>query len=131
MGAVSPDACSSAFTAALIGRDIGAALDLLTEEAVFFFSNGAVVQGKEAFAALMTSSWRLIATYDYASREARWIVRSDAAAVLVYGFSWSGTVGGTPAGGSGRGTRVFRPDGDGAWLLVHEHLSAGAPASPD
>lgn len=122
----SPQACSANFTAALIRRDMDAALALLADDALFFYSNGTVIAGKAEFVSTMTANWRLVEGYSYRTLDPTWIVQSEAAAVVVYGFEWSGTVRGGEAGGGGRGTRVFRKTGSG-WLIAHEHLSAGPP----
>ena len=120
----SPEICVADFTAALIGRDMDSALGLLTDDVVFFYSNGTAILGKDAFAALMTASWKAVEDYRYATLDSRWIVRSEAAASVIYSFEWSGRVGDQKVGGSGRGTRVLHNDGSG-WRIAHEHLSAG------
>jgi ketosteroid isomerase-like protein len=125
----SPQACAADFTAALIRRDIDSAIALLTDDVVFFYSNGTSVRGKDAFAALMTSSWKLMENYAYSTQDPVWVSQSDAAAAVIYGFAWSGMVRGAEAGGSGRGTRVFRNEPGLGWLIAHEHLSAAASPS--
>ncbi|MEJ0065488.1 MAG: nuclear transport factor 2 family protein [Caulobacteraceae bacterium] len=105
MDSGSPQACTADFTAALIGRDIDAALALLSDDIVFFYSNGTTIRGKDAFAAMMTSSWKLIENYKYSTLESAWI--TDAAAAVIYSFAWSGSVRDQEVSGSGRGTRVF------------------------
>ena len=59
-GATSPKDCMAAFVAALIRRDIEAALALLTDDVAFFYSNGSSLWGKAAFAAAMTASWKRV-----------------------------------------------------------------------
>ena len=49
MPASSPQACIADFTAALIDRDIERALTLLTDDVVFFYSNGSAIVGKMPF----------------------------------------------------------------------------------
>ncbi|HEY3799894.1 MAG TPA: nuclear transport factor 2 family protein [Caulobacteraceae bacterium] len=124
MPATSPETCSADFTAALIRRDMAAALALLADDVVFFYSNGTVIVGKDAFAATMTASWQVVSDYRYQTLEPRWLARSDGAAAVVYGFEWSGVARGAPVSGGGRATRVFR-NSDAGWLVAHEHLSAG------
>jgi ketosteroid isomerase-like protein len=128
MPASSPQACAADFTAALIRRDIDAALDLLSDDVVFFYSDGATIQGKQAFAAVMTANWTVVKDYSYATLAPAWVVLSDTAAAVIYGFEWSGVARGEQVSGSGRGTRVFRKT-DAGWLIAHEHLSAGQPRS--
>src|SRR5271169_3050123 len=124
MSAASPKDCMAAFVAALIRRDIDAALALLTDDVAFFYSNGSALWGKAAFAATITASWTRVERYTYKTDEAVWLAESAGAAAVIYAFSWSGVVGGQDVGGGGRGTRVFRRDANG-WRIAHEHLSAG------
>jgi len=125
MPASSPDACASEFTAALIRRDMDAAMARLTDDVVFFYSNGTSILGKAAFAALMAANWKVVEDYRYATLDSSWIVRSDAVASVIYSFEWSGRVRGETVSGGGRGTRVLTHDGS-AWRIAHEHLSVGA-----
>ena len=125
MTADSPQACAADFTAALVRRDIDAAMALLTEGVVFFYSNGTAILGKDAFSAMMTASWKMIENYKYQSGESNWITQTDNAAAVIYSFSWSGLVRGAEMSGGGRGTRVFSKQPGGGWLIAHEHLSNG------
>jgi hypothetical protein len=72
----------------------------------------------------MTTSWQAVQDYEYAAEDALWIAQADAAACVIYGFAWSGTVRGQTVQGSGRGTRVLSNNGSG-WCISHEHLSSG------
>ena len=83
MTADSPQACATEFTAALIGRDIDAALALITDDVVFFYSNGSTILGKDAFAALMTASWQMVENYKYATLDSTWITQTPAAAAVI------------------------------------------------
>jgi ketosteroid isomerase-like protein len=123
--AATPQACTAGFTAALIGRDIDAALAHLTDDVVFFYSNGSVIRGKDAFAAAMTASWKIVEDYRYATLDSAWVGETDAAAAVIYRFEWSGMAGGNAVSGAGRGTRVLSRTPDAGWLIAHEHLSAG------
>src|ERR1700753_2509788 len=124
MAAQSAQTCTSDFTAALVRRDIEAALTLLTDDVVFFYSNGSVIIGKDAFAAAMTANWKIITDYEYSTVESIWIAESDTVASVIYSFAWSGLARGEKVSGSGRGTRVLSNDGSG-WRIAHEHLSSG------
>ena len=125
MSADTPQACTADFTAALVRRDINSALALLTDDVVFFYSNGTAVLGKDAFAALMTSSWKVIENYAYSNLDSTWVTQSDAAAAVIYSFAWSGVARGAEVSGGGRGTRVLRKEPGCRWLIAHEHLSPG------
>ena len=124
MPADSPQACTADFTAALIRRDMATALSLLTDDVVFFYSNGTAIRGKDAFSSVMTASWKAVEDYQYSTLDSTWIIQSDTAAAVVYSFAWSGVARGEKVGGSGRGTRVLCKAPTG-WLIAHEHLSAG------
>ena len=128
----SPQACMASFIEALIRRDMPGALDLLTDDVAFFYSNGTALWGKRQFEAVMIANWKLIDQYNYRTVDAVWLSRSDTAAVVIYTFAWSGVSGGNPVSGEGRGTRVFRKEVSkgvfrrtGGWRIAHEHLSAG------
>ena len=126
MNADSPQASMTEFTAGLIRRDLAAALALLTNDVVFFYSNGSAIRGEDAFAAVMTASWAVVENYKYSTLDSAWLAKSDGgAAAVIYSFAWSGTAHGQDVSGSGRGTRIFCKSADGGWLIAHEHLSAG------
>jgi ketosteroid isomerase-like protein len=128
-GAASPKACMAAFIDALLRRDIDAALALMTDDVVIFYSNGTAIWGKDAFAANMTANWKLISDYKYSTLDSIWLEEADTAAVVIYNFAWSGVAGGNAVGASGRGTRAFRKD-RGGWRLAHEHLTTGEWGRP-
>jgi ketosteroid isomerase-like protein len=113
----------SDFTAALLRRDIDAALRLLSDDALLFYSNGTVLR-KDDFASVITAAWAAVEDYRYSTTHLRWIVETDTAAVAVYGFEWSGVARGQQVSGSGRATRAFE-NSDAGWQLTHEHLSPG------
>jgi ketosteroid isomerase-like protein len=125
LSAETPQDCTADFTAALIGRDIDGALALLTDDVVFFYSNGTAVAGKDAFSAFMTASWQMVENYKYETLDFTWVAQSEAAASVIYSFAWSGVARGAEINGAGRGTRVFRKTPGSGWLIAHEHLSTG------
>ena len=120
----SPQACMEEFVAAMIRKDMDSALALLTDDVVFFYSNGSALWGKDAFRSTMSANWKLIDSYHYRTLESVWMAQSADTAALTYTFSWSGVAGSKDVNGGGRGTRVFRRDTMG-WRIAHEHLSNG------
>lgn len=124
MAANSAQACTADFTDAMIRRDMDTALSLLRNDVVFFYSNGSVIIGKDAFASVMTANWKMVSDYEYSTVDSIWIAQSEVAASVIYSFTWSGTAGGAKVSGGGRGTRVLSNDGSG-WRIAHEHLSIG------
>ena len=100
------------------------ALALLTDDVVFFYSNGSAIVGKDAFSSLMTASWQVVEDYAYSTAGTVWVAQSEAAATVIYSFAWNGKVRGQVVGGEGRATRVLTKNGSG-WRVAHEHLSTG------
>ena len=73
----------------------------------------------------MTSSWKRVENYEYATLETTWVSQADATAAVIYSFAWSGVAGHQAVSGAGRGTRVFSRTPEAGWRIAHEHLSAG------
>jgi ketosteroid isomerase-like protein len=121
-----PDAagCLAAFEAALARADLDAAMALVSDDVVFFYSNGSVHSGKSAVRAAIKANFDSIKDDTYATHDHLWLAQSDSAAACTYGFAWTGTMDGKPVGGRGRGTTILRRETDG-WRIVHEHLSQG------
>jgi ketosteroid isomerase-like protein len=124
MPANSPQACTEDFTAALVSRDMKTALTLLSDDVIFFYSNGSAIVGKDAFSTLMLASWKVLEDYAYSTAGHVWVAQSESVASVVYSFNWTGKANGQAVGGAGRATRVLKNDGTG-WRITHEHLSAG------
>ena len=121
----SPQVCTAEFTAALISRDMETALALLTDDVIFFYSNGSAIVGKVAFSSLMTTNWKMVEDYVYSTADAVWVVETDSAASVLYSFQWTGKVRDQTVGGGGRATRVLKKDEGSGWRIAHEHLSTG------
>jgi ketosteroid isomerase-like protein len=122
--ASTPQDCVSSFIAAMLARDMVAALSLLTDDVVFFYSNGTSLWGKAAFEATMTANWKVISDYKYSTMDSIWLAQSEDSATVIYTFAWSGRVGGNEVKGDGRGTRVVQR-GPKGWQICHEHISVG------
>jgi uncharacterized protein (TIGR02246 family) len=105
-------------------RGVDALLALIADDAVFLFSNQTSHVGKDAIRKAIQANFDTIEAETYRMSELRWLAATDALAICVYEFDWSGRIAGKPASGSGRGTTAIRRD-DGAWRVVHEHLSRG------
>ena len=124
MTPATPQHCMAAFVAALNRKDMEAALGLLIDDVVFFYSNGAALWGKAAIAQAIAANWQAIDRDNYTTHDHIWLAQSESAAVVVYSFSWSGLSDGKEIGGRGRGTTALRREADG-WRIAHEHLSQG------
>lgn len=124
VSAASAKECLAEFEAALSKADLDAAMALLSDDAVFLYSNGSAHFGKDAIRAAIKANFDSIKDDNYAAHEHIWLAQSDMAAACSYSFAWTGTMDGKQVGGRGRGTTVLRRDPQG-WRIVHEHLSQG------
>lgn len=106
-------------------RDLDGTSELIADDAVYFWSNGAALFGKAAIADGMRQNFDSIENDPCETLDVTWLVENDDLAVCVYKFRWTGEVDGKPAGGRGRGTSVLKRV-DGEWRTVHERLSQGA-----
>jgi len=101
-------------------------LQLIDEDAVYWFSDGTSHVGKPAVERAIRKNFEAIRDETYRITDVVWVAQSADIAVCVYRFHWSGVLRGAPASGSGRGTSVLTRKGD-SWVVVHEHLSKGEP----
>ena len=116
--------CLTAFEAALAKADLDGAIALLSDDAVFFYSNEAAHFGKDAIRSAIKANFDSIRDDNYATHDHIWLAQSESAAACIYSFAWTGTMDGKQVGGRGRGTTVLRRESVG-WRIVHEHLSRG------
>ena len=123
--APSVEAAMDEYHNALVGRDLQKLKQLIDATAIYLFSNEAHMIGRDAVLAGIESNFNAIRDETYETSGIRWIARSPDVAVCVYEYHWSGVINGQSMSGGGRGTNVFRFK-DGAWQVVHEHLSRGA-----
>jgi len=105
-------------------KDLAGTMELIADDAVYFWSNGAAMFGKAAIEQAMKANFEGIRNDVYEVKDLTWVVDLPDAAVAVYRFEWSGEVDGEPASGRGRGASVIKRI-DGHWRTVHEHLSQG------
>ena len=87
MASDTPQTCMSRFTAALLRRDMPAALELLADDAVLFYGNGTALWGAKQFEANMKAAWKIIEQYKYETLDSVWLAQSDTAATVVYTFA--------------------------------------------
>lgn len=95
---------------------------LIDEEAVFWFTSGSY-RGLVAIRAAFERAWAMIQDEVYALEEVEWLAADDSSATCIYTYRWRGRIDGVEREGSGRGTTVWRRQGQ-QWRVVHEHLSA-------
>ncbi len=116
--------CLAAFEAALGKRDLDVAMTLLSDDVVFFYSNGTAHFGRDAIRVAIQANFASIKDDNYRTHDHIWLAQSDTAAACVYSFSWMGTMDGKPVSGRGRGTSILRCEADG-WRIVNEHFNQG------
>ncbi|KFC62481.1 SnoaL-like domain protein [Devosia sp. LC5] len=121
---MTPDDFMRRYEAATNAHDLAGTLELIAEDAVYLFSDRTSHIGKPAIKNALAANFASIRNETYAISGLRWLAASEAVAVCIYEFRWSGEINGEAASGSGRGTSVLRRD-DGHWLVAHEHLSSG------
>jgi uncharacterized protein (TIGR02246 family) len=109
----------------MAAKDLHGTLELIADDAVYFWSNGAAMFGKEAVAEGLKANFAAIANDTYEISDVTWLVESGDVAACVFEFTWTGDIEGQPAAGRGRGASVLRRT-DGQWQIVHENLSSGA-----
>jgi uncharacterized protein (TIGR02246 family) len=106
-------------------KDLDGTLELIADDAVYFWSNGSAMFGKTAIAHAMKINFETIRNDTYDVLDVQWLVDSDDIAVCIYRFRWTGEIEGKSASGQGRGASVLRRI-DGKWRTIHENLSQGA-----
>jgi ketosteroid isomerase-like protein len=107
---------------------VEATLRLIDDDAVYWFSDGTAHVGKSAVERALRRNAELIRDETYRISEVVWVAESADVAACRYRFDWSGVVRGAPTSGAGRGTCVLSRRGE-SWVVVHEHLSKGAPSA--
>jgi ketosteroid isomerase-like protein len=120
---------AAATKAALIERmrakDLAGALELIAEDAVYFWSNGTAMFGRAAIGDALQANFASIEDDTYDVDDIVWLAATNDVAACVFRFRWTGVVSGTPVSGAGRGATVLRRT-DGRWVVVHENLSSGS-----
>jgi ketosteroid isomerase-like protein len=106
-------------------KDLEGTLELIADDAVYFWSNGSALFGKAAIAEGLRQNFAGIENDTYEKSDITWLAQSEDVAACVFSFKWTGEIGGKFASGSGRGASVLRRI-DGEWRTVHENLSPGA-----
>jgi ketosteroid isomerase-like protein len=105
-------------------KDLEGTLELIADDAVYFWSDGSAMFGKAAIAEGLRRNFSAIENDTYDVFDLTWLAESDGVTACVFRFEWTGDVNGATVSGVGRGASVFRRD-DGEWRVVHENLSAG------
>jgi len=113
------------YETASAAHDLELVMEMIDDEAVYFFSNETTHIGKGAVQKAIQANFDRIKMESYELRNVDCLFETDKAAVCLYEYHWSGEIDGNLYSGSGRGTSVMRRDGK-SWKVVHEHLSKGS-----
>jgi ketosteroid isomerase-like protein len=88
-------------------KDLAGTLELIADNAVYFWSDGSAMFGKPAIAEGLKRNFDTIRNDTYDVFDVTWLVESDHVAVCVYRFGWTGEINGVPTHGEGRGASVL------------------------
>jgi ketosteroid isomerase-like protein len=108
----------------MLAKDLPATMELIADDAVYFWSNGSAMFGKPAIEAAMKANFDSLVGDTYAVDDVTWVAETDDVAACVFRFRWTAVVDGRPVAGGGRGASVLKRVG-GQWRVVHENLSQG------
>jgi ketosteroid isomerase-like protein len=121
---MSPAEFFRAYEAAANSHDLDAIMELIAEDAFYWFSDQSAHVGKTAIRKAIAANFNAIKNEHYRIENVIWLATSGEIAACVYGFHWSGEIDGRAASGGGRGTTVLQRIA-GNWRITHEHLSRG------
>ncbi len=93
----------------------------IAPQASYWFTDGSHF-GIDEIRRAIEATFANIQDETYEIRDVRWPLVKDDAAVCTYTFHWRGIIDGQAKSGSGRGTNALQRN-NGAWQIVHEHLS--------
>jgi ketosteroid isomerase-like protein len=113
----------------MLARDMAATMELIADDAVYFWSNGQAMWGKPAIEAAMQANWETLQDDTYNVDQVTWLAETDDVAACVFRFRWTAMADGEPVSGRGRGASVLKRI-DGEWRVVHENLSQGRWQKP-
>ena len=114
----------------MVARDLAGTMELIADDAVYFWSNGQVMWGKAAIEAAMKANWETLQDDTYDVDQVTWLAESDEVAACVFRFKWTALADGQEVAGRGRGASVLKRI-DGQWRVVHENLSQGRWQKPE
>jgi|SRR5580692_4477785 ketosteroid isomerase-like protein len=111
----------TAYEQANNSHDIARVMPMIAEDAVYWFSDGSY-SGLDEIKGAIELTFDTIHDEVYQVGDLEWVALTADHAVCRYRFSWTGVIDGQPRAGQGRGTSVLVRR-DGAWQMLHEHLS--------
>jgi ketosteroid isomerase-like protein len=105
-------------------KDLAATMELIADDAVYFWSNGAAMFGKDEIAEGLKTNFAGIEDDTYDVHDVVWLAEDAETAACVFRFEWTGMMNGQAVSGRGRGATVLKRVA-GQWRVVHENLSQG------
>ncbi|WP_142505170.1 YybH family protein [Melghirimyces algeriensis] len=96
---------------------------VLHEKALYWFTDQTCTTIEE-IENYFKNAWDMIQDEVYSATDVRWFVTDQNSATCTYTYHYEGYHKGNFVSGRGRATNVFVKDNDGAWKLIHEHLSS-------
>lgn len=115
------DAFMRRYQEAANSGDFSAVIEMLSEDAVYWFSDGSY-RGPKQIRRAFERTWSTIHDEVYTIGDIEWMCESEDCAVCIYAFSSTGRIDEKLTSFKGRGTNVLRKS-DRGWKIVHEHLS--------
>lgn len=94
---------------------------LIHPNACVTFSNGKVLNGKQAIEEGYTHNFQIIKNEQFTIANVQWLQIENNFAVYIFSFHWEGIIAGEKVKGAGRGTTTLVFEA-GTWLLLAEHL---------
>lgn len=113
----------------MVAKDLPGSMELIADDAVYFWSNGQAMWGKPAIGAALKANFELLQDDTYEIDEVTWLAETDDVAACVFRFRWTAVSDGEEVSGRGRGASVLKRI-DGQWRVVHENLSQGRWQKP-
>src|SRR5437899_9554111 len=120
--ALTPAEAKTELVSRMRAKDLAGTLELIADDAVYFWSNGSAMFGKDTIAEALATNFQAIEDDTYEVDDVTWLVQATDVAACVFRFSWTGVIDGQPAAGAGRGASVLHR-GSAGWQVVHENLS--------
>lgn len=116
-----PEATFDAYISATNTHDFNVVAPLIANPAIYWFRDKDD-RGLDAVRQSFQRTWSIVEDEVYSVHDVQWLVRDRRAAVVVYGYCWTGRVEGRARWGGGLATNVLS-NSEGRWAVVHEHLT--------
>lgn len=105
------------------------AQDVIAPDALFVFTEK-THRGIDEVRAAFNHTWSVLPDEVYTMSDAQWLARDRDTAVVVFRYSYKGTLkNGQPLTGGGHGTNLYKRTSSG-WRLAYEHLSHDPKPAP-